>query len=233
MYPLTEKTPKPLLPLMGKPMINHIIEQINTIKEADEIIVVSNSKFYSHFCEWAASKEASENTPPISVLDNGTTSNENRRGAVGDLFFAIQEKSINDEVFVIAGDTYFTYDIREQLAVFRETGCDTLCGKELDDPERLKSLGIALLAPNGKLLDFEEKPQKPKSNIVIYAAYFFRKQTVALVEKFLSEGNSPDNIGSFPQWLLKFQDIFTYRMNGDCHDIGTIKDYEKINNERW
>ncbi|MCL2577800.1 MAG: nucleotidyltransferase family protein [Defluviitaleaceae bacterium] len=228
MYPLTENTPKALLPLRGKPIIDHIVEQLNNLPDVKNVYVVSNSKFYSHFCEWA------KNAPtkiPVAVLDDGTTSNENRRGAVGDVFFAITEKSIDDEIIVIAGDNYFTYDLREQLEVFRKTGCDTLCGKELNNQEKLKSFGIAVLAPDGKLLDFEEKPQNPKSNIVIYAAYFFRKETAALFEKFLKEGNNPDNIGSFPQWLYKFQDVYTYKMNGDCYDIGTIEMYYEMNKE--
>ncbi|MCL2225282.1 MAG: nucleotidyltransferase family protein [Defluviitaleaceae bacterium] len=226
MYPLTENTPKALLPLRGKPMIDYIVEQLNNLPDVQNIYVVSNSKFYPHFCEWA--KTVSSEIP-IEILDDGTTSNENRRGAVGDVHFAITEKDIDDELIVIAGDNYFTYDLREQLALFRKTGCDTLCGKELNDPEKLKSFGIAVLAPDGKLLNFEEKPQNPKSNIVIYAAYFFQKQTTALVEKFLQEGNSPDNIGSFPQWLYKFLDVYTYKMNGECYDIGTIEMYNEMN----
>jgi len=130
---------------------------------------------------------------------------------------------------VLAGDNYFTYDLREQLEVFRKTGCDTLCGKELNEPEKLKNFGIAVLAPDGKLLDFEEKPQNPKSNIVIYAVYFFRKETISLFEKYLTEDNSSDNIGSFPQWIYNFCDIYIYKMNGECYDIGTIEIYNEMN----
>lgn len=228
MYPLTENTPKALLPLRGKPIIEYIVEQINRLVEVENIIVVSNSKFYPHFCEWA---KTALSKIPVAVLDDGTTSNENRRGAVGDVFFAINEFGIDDELLVIAGDNYFTYDLREQLEFFRRTGCDTLCGKEFPNKEMLSSFGIALLAPDGKLLDFEEKPQKPKSDIVIYAAYFFRKDTTQLFEKYLAEGNNPDNIGSFPQWLYKFRDVYTYKMDGDCYDIGTIEMYNEMNKE--
>lgn len=225
MYPLTENTPKPLLPIRGKAVVDYIVEQVNLLPEVDEIFVVTNSKFFPHFCEWA------ENAPSrakISVLDDGTTSNENRRGAVGDVFFTITEKKIDDELVIIGGDTYFTYDLREQLAVFRKTGCDTLSALELDDPERLKSFGIAVLAPDGKLLDFEEKPQNPKSNMVVYATYFFRKETTPLFEEFLAEGNSPDNIGSFPQWLMKNHDLYAYKIRGECHDIGSIEMYNRL-----
>jgi len=228
MYPLTENASKALLPLRGKLMINHIIQQINNLPEVDKIYVVTNSKFYLDFCEWA--KNAPANAK-VEVLDDGTTSNQDRRGAVGDVQFTIAQKSINDELFVVAGDNYFTYDLREQLEVFRKTGCDTLTAMELKDIEKLKAFAVALLDENGKVMDLEEKPQNPKSNTAIFAAYFFRKATVPLFEKYLSEGNSPDNIGAFPAWLYKTQDIYAYKMNGECYDVGTLEMYEQLNSE--
>ena len=247
MYPLTENTPKALLPLRGKPVIDHIVAQLDTLPNVKNIYVVTNSKFYPSFCRWShafntentsqepgiLSKPDAVSASPemrIEVLDDGTTSNENRRGAVGDVLFAIREKKIDDELVVIAGDNYFADegDLAAQFALFRKTGCDTLCGKELHDPARLKNFGIAQLAEDGKLLHFEEKPQNPRSNIVVYAAYFFRRETVPLFEKYLAEGNSPDNIGSFPQWLYKFCDVYTHKLQGDCHDIGSIEEYENL-----
>jgi glucose-1-phosphate thymidylyltransferase len=226
MYPLTENTPKALLPVRGKPVINYIVEQINNLPAVDEIFVVSNDKFFPHFSEWA--KRAPANVS-IEVLNDGTTSNENRRGAVGDVFFAINEKNISDEIVVIAGDNYFTYDLREQYDFYRKIGCDTITGKELDNIEQLKAFAVAVLAPDGKVLDLEEKPASPKSNMGIFATYFFRKETVPLFEKYLAEGNNADLIGAFPQWLYKIHDVYAYTMNGDCYDIGTIEMYEEIN----
>ncbi|MCL2355544.1 MAG: nucleotidyltransferase family protein [Defluviitaleaceae bacterium] len=224
MYPLTENTPKPLLPFRGSTVIDRIIDRINAIPGADEIFVVTNSKFYPHFCEWAAKK----NNASLHVLDDGTTSNENRRGAVGDVQFVIDEKKIDDEIVVVAGDNFFTYDLREQYDVFRKTGCDTLCGKVMDDSEKIKAFAVALSDENGKVLDLEEKPAQPKSNLAIYATYFFRRDTVPLVKKYLDEGGNADLIGSFPQWLYRIRDVYVYKMNGECHDIGTIEMYEKL-----
>jgi glucose-1-phosphate thymidylyltransferase len=228
MYPLTENTPKALLPLRGKPVIDYIIEQLNRLEPVDEIIVVSNDKFYPHFSEWA---KTAPTKLPIEVLNDGTTSNENRKGAVGDVQFAISEKNISDEITVIAGDNYFTYDLREQYDFYRKTGCDTITGKELDDIEQLKAFAVALLDPDGKVLELEEKPAVPKSNMAIYATYFFRKETVPLFKRYLDEGNNADLIGSFPSWLYKLHDIYAYKMNGGCYDIGTIEMYEKMNSE--
>jgi glucose-1-phosphate thymidylyltransferase len=237
MYPLTENQPKALLPLRGKPVINYILDQIRLIPEIDAVYVVTNHKFYTHFCEWADAMNSRYTSSeegagiPISVLNDGTLSNDDRRGAVGDVVFTIEEKNISDELFVIASDNFFTFDLREQLEVFRRTGCDTLAAMEMDDREKLKAFAVAQLDENGKVLHLEEKPAEPRSNTAIFASYFFRKETVPLFAKYLAEGNSSDNIGAFPAWLSKTQDIYAYKMNGECYDIGTIEMYEKMNRE--
>jgi len=226
MYPLTENQPKALLPLRGKAVIDYIIEQINRIPDIDTIYAVTNSKFYTHFCDWA---KTAPTTIPIEVLDDGTTTNETRRGAVGDIYFTITEKNIDDELFIVAGDNYFTYDLKEQFDMFRKTGCDTIAGKELDDIQMLKAFAVAKLDENNKVLDLVEKPENPQSNIAIYATYFYLKDTVKLFKQYLDEGNNPDPPGSFPQWLHKIRDVYAYKMNGDCYDIGTIEMYEEMN----
>ncbi|MCL1843786.1 MAG: nucleotidyltransferase family protein [Defluviitaleaceae bacterium] len=232
MYPLTENTPKPLLPLRGKAIIDHIIEQINNMPQVDKIYVVTNSKFYPHFCAWAKDTSGNEvlrNSAAVEVIDDGTTSNENRRGAVGDVYFTISEKSIDDDLLVIAGDNYFTYDLREQYEFFKKTGCDTIAGIELNDTEKLKALAVAVLDAQGKVLELEEKPQIPKSNMAIYATYFFRRETVPLFKQYLDEGNGADLIGAFPQWLYKKFPVYAYKMNGECYDVGTIEMYNQMN----
>jgi glucose-1-phosphate thymidylyltransferase len=224
MYPLTQNQPKALLPLKGKPVIDYIIDQINKLP-VDTIYAVTNSKFYPHFVAWA---KTAPTTIPIEVLDDGTTSNENRRGAIGDILFTIEEKNIDDDLFIVAGDNYFTYDLTEQYDVFQRTGCDTIAGKALDDPEQLKAFAVAKLDANGKVLDLVEKPAVPESNMAIYATYFYRKDTVPLFKQYLAQGNNPDAPGRFPQWLHKIRDVYSYTMNGDCYDIGTIEMYERM-----
>ena len=225
MYPLTENMPKALLPIKGKPVVDYIVEQINKLPQVDTIYAVTNSKFFPHFSKWA---KTAPTLIPIEVLDDGTTSNENKRGAIGDIHFTITEKNIDDELFIVAGDNYFTYDLTEQHEVFRQTGCDTIVGKELDDIEQLKAFAVAKLDENGKVLHLVEKPDKPESNIGIFASYFYRKDTIPLFKQYLDEGNNPDSPGYFPGWLYKIRDIYTYTMNGDGYDIGTIEMYEQL-----
>jgi glucose-1-phosphate thymidylyltransferase len=226
MYPLTENQPKALLPLKGKIMLDYIVEQINKISCIDAIYVVTNTKFYKNFLDWS---KVAPTSLPIEVLDDGTSSNETRLGAIGDIQFTIEQKNIDDELFIVAGDNYFTYDLQEQYEVFKNTGCDTIAGKELDDIEQLKAFAVAKLDHNGKVLELVEKPPEPQSNTAIFATYFYRKDTTPMFKQYLDEGNNPDPPGGFPQWLYKLRDIYAYTMNGDCYDIGTLEMYNEMN----
>jgi len=225
MYPLTKDQPKALLPLKGKPVIDYIVDQINRIPAIDTIYAVTNSKFCTHFEEWA---KTAPTTIPIEVLDDGTTDNDNRLGAVGDIYFTIQQKNINDDLFIIAGDNYFTFDLKEQYDFFVKRGADVLAAKEIDDIDMLRSFAVAELDQNGKVLSLEEKPQNPKSNTAIFASYFYRKETIPMFTRYFDEGNPPDAPGYFPEWLHKISDVYAYVMNGDCFDIGTIEMYESM-----
>ncbi len=227
LYPLTINTPKALLPINNKPMINYIVEQLNTIKEIDEIYVVSNNKFYTHFNEWA---ETVESNIKVKVLDDGTTSEENRRGAIGDIQFTISQEKIDDDVIIIAGDNYFTFDLKDYYNYYKNVNKDCVIVKEHDDKEMLKQFAVALLDENNKVTDLEEKPESPKSNTAVYAAYIYKKDTIQLFKKYLDEGNKPDAPGYFVQWLYKIKDVHAYKIDGECYDVGTPKSYEEVKN---
>ncbi len=225
LYPLTKDTPKPLLSVGGKPIIDYIVEQINRIDAADEIFVVSNHKFASHFEKWA---EAKNNSKKITVLDDGTSTEETRRGAIGDIFYTITQKGIDDDMVIIAGDNLFTYDLKENYDYFMEKGDDCVCVKQFDDPEMIKQLGVVLLDDNNRIIDFEEKPEHPKSNKASFATYFYKRETVPLFKTYLEEGNKPDAPGNFLAWLYKRKPVYAYVMNGECYDIGTHKALNEV-----
>jgi glucose-1-phosphate thymidylyltransferase len=226
MYPLTENQPKALLPLKGKPVIDYIVEQINRIPAVDAIYCVTNHKFYTHFAAWA---KTAPTTLPVEVLNDGTTNNDNRLGAVGDIHFTISQKAIDEDIFVICGDNYFTYDLREQYDFFVAKNADTLAAKEIDDIEQLKAFAVAKLDPQGKVLALVEKPAVPESNLAVFGSYFYKRDTLPLFERYLQEGNNKDAPGYFPQWLHKRKDVYAYVMDGHCYDIGTIAMYEEMN----
>lgn len=220
LYPLTKDTPKPLLKVGGKTIIDYIVDEINTIDDIDSIFVISNHKFAGHFDKWA--KERS-NPKPVTVIDDGTDSDENKRGAIGDILYTIEQGNIDDDVVIIAGDTLFTYSLTDYYNYFREKKADCVCVKQFDDKELIKQMGVVLLDNDNKVIDLEEKPQNPRSDKVAYAAYMYTKDTLKLVKEYLAEGNSPDAPGYFLQWLHKKKDVYGYITEGECYDIGTHK----------
>lgn len=226
LYPLTLNTPKPLLEVGGKKIINYIVEQINTVADIDEIYVVSNHKFAEHFEKWARELN---NPIPISVLDDGTSTEETRRGAIGDIKFTIDEKGIDDDLMIIAGDTLFTFALKEYFDFFKAKQDDCVVVREFNDPERLKQFGVVLVDENGVIVNFEEKPAQPKSNLVAFAAYIYKRDTVPMISTYLKEGNKPDAPGNFLAWLYTRKPVYAYVMNGECYDIGTHKSLEEAN----
>jgi len=225
LYPLTLNMPKALLPIGKKPIIDHIVAQMDTVEELDEIYVVSNDKFAGHFEEWAKTVQS---RVPVKVLNDGTTDDSNKRGAIGDISFVIEEMKIDDDLMVIAGDNFFTYSLKDYVAFFREKDRDCVCVKVWEDESQLSQFGIALLDWAGKVLDIEEKPAKPKSNTVVFAAYLYKKETVPMFQEYLAAGNKPDAPGNFPAWLYHKKEVYAYTFNGECYDIGTPESYHEV-----
>ncbi len=225
LYPLTLHTPKALLPIGKKPIIDFIVEQMNTIDELDGIYVVTNSRFAKDFDAWA---KATKSRLPITVLDDGTTDDSNKRGAIGDISFVIDEMRIDDDLMVIAGDNFFTYSLRDYVDYFRRKERDCVCVKVWEDEKTLSQFGIALLDEDGKVLEIEEKPEHPKSNTVVFAAYLYRRDTVPLFAAYLAAGNKPDAPGNFPAWLYRRKEVYAYTFEGECYDIGTPDSYREV-----
>ncbi len=225
LYPLTINKPKALLTINEKPIINYIVEQINTIDVVDEIYVVTNHKFIDSFANW---QNEIESRAKITVLDDGTTSEQDRKGAIGDIAFVIQKMNINDELLVVAGDNFFTYPLKNYYDFYKQKDKDCVCVKVWNDEKTLRNFGIALLDQNNKVLDIEEKPENPKSNTVVFAMYLYQKDTIPLFEKYLLQGNNPDAPGNFPAWLYKQKEVYAYTFKGECYDIGTPESYQEV-----
>lgn len=225
LYPLTINKPKALLPINNKPIIDYIVDEIETIDAVDEIIVISNHKFFDCFYEWADSLKSDKK---ITVLDDGTTSEETRRGAIGDILYAIDEKNIDEEVLVIAGDNFFTYSLKDYYDYYKRIDKDCVCVKRFENREMLKQFGVALLDENSKVLEIEEKPAQPKTNMAVYATYMYKRDTVPMFRQYIQEGNKPDAPGYFLEWLYKRKEVYAYTFDGECYDIGTPESYRSV-----
>ncbi len=227
LYPLTKDMPKALLKIGGKEILTHIYDEIETLENVNEVYVITNHKFYNHFCKWA---DTLNSTKKITVIDDGTTDEHNRKGAIGDIKYTIDKQDINEDIIVIAGDNFFTYKLKDMYNYYAKVKDNCVCVKEINDLEQLKAFAVASIDENDKIIDLEEKPQNPKSNIAVFATYIYTKSTVPMFEQYINEKNNPDAPGYFVEWLYKRKNVYAYKFQGECYDIGTLKSYETISN---
>ena len=225
LYPLTLNVPKALLPVGDKAILDYIVDEVVTIPEIDEIVVISNHKFYEHFVEW---KNAKDIGVKITVLDDNTTDDSNKLGAIGDMNFAIETCGIDDDIIVLAGDNLFNYKLKDGYDYFKNVDKDVIFTKEIDSIDDLRRMANVELDENGKVLSLVEKPQNPKSNIAAFATYIYKKETLPIIKKYLDEGNNPDAPGFFPAYLHKIKDVYAYKFEGECIDIGTPESYKNV-----
>lgn len=218
LYPLTINRPKALLTINGKPIIDYICDEIDTIDDIDEILVVSNHKFIGNFLRWTKKRSGKKN---IKLIDDGSTSEEDRLGAIGDIKYVLDKESIDDDLLIVAGDNFFTYKLREFYDFFLNIRKDCIAVHEIERIEDLKRVGVVKINENAKVIDFVEKPENPKSKIGVYASYIYLKDIIPLFDTYLREGNKHDAPGYFPAWLYLQKDIYAYSFDGECYDIGT------------
>lgn len=225
LYPLTKNIPKPLLPVGDKPILEHIIGGLNGIKEIDDIIIITNHKFYNDFLLWNANFECEF---PITLIDDGTMNNETRHGAIRDIKIVIDELDIDDEIMVLAGDNLYDFSLHGFVEYYFEIKKSCIMVHEESDINKLRKTGVALISEGSKVLGFEEKPPHPKSNYAVPPFYIYTVDTLPLFTKYIDEGNNPDAPGNFIAWLCKNEDVYAYKMNGHRYDIGDLASYNKV-----
>ncbi len=226
LYPLTENQPKALLPIAGKAIIDYILDEIVSIPAIDHVYVISNHKFAANFEEWLSHQSGKI---PISIVDDGSTSEENKLGAIGDIQLAINRYAMDDDVLIIAGDTFFTFQLKDFYQFYALHQKDCFLVKEIQDIKQLQRMGVVELDETGRVVGFEEKPLSPKSNKASFAGYLYRSDTLPLIGQYLSEGGNPDAPGFFPAWLYTRKEVLAYPIQGECYDIGTPESYRDIN----
>ncbi len=223
MYPLTKTIPKPLLDVRGKPMIEHILRKIEEVREVEKIYIITNEKFFSAFKKWVSSVKFKK---PVEVLSDGSKSDEERLGALGDIKYAIDEKRIDEELLAVGGDNLFEFSLGNFLRAYREKGASIVAFYDLHALGEMKKFGVALLDKQGRIIDFEEKPEKPKSTLAATCIYLFTRADLKLLGKYLSEGNSPDRSGNFIQWLHKKKPVYGFVFDSAWFDIGSFEGLE-------
>jgi glucose-1-phosphate thymidylyltransferase len=222
--PLTDSIPKMLLPLAERPLLDYLLDRIREVQEIDEIHLVTNSRFAPMFRDWAETlQQTVAKSGGVTVHDDGTTSNEDRLGAIGDLSFAIDRGGLTgDDVFVVAGDNLIGYSLPDFVEFWREKGGSALALHDVSDRELLRNYGVVELDEADRVIGFEEKPAEPRSNLAATAAYLYRGEDLELLPRYLEEGNPPDAPGNFAAWLHTRAPVHGYRVPGEWHDIGDL-----------
>lgn len=225
MYPLTENFPKPLLDVKGKSIIEWLIEDVEKTEKVSKYVIVSNHKFINKFIEWANGFAMKDK---VVVIDDGSTDNDNRLGAVKDIAFAIEKLNIKDDLMVLAGDNLLDFSLVDFVNYFYKKNSTCVMRYFEESIDKLRKTGVALVNSDDKIVKMTEKPENPGSNWAIPPFYIYKKDDIYEIEKGIKEGCPTDAPGNFISWLCERADIFAYEMPGKRFDIGSIEGYEKI-----
>jgi glucose-1-phosphate thymidylyltransferase len=216
LYPLTETVAKQLLPVGGRPVIDYIVDAIREVDEIDGIHVVTNHKFARSFADWGAARGG------ITVHDDGTTSEDDRLGAVGDIAFVVDRADLNDDdLLVVAGDNLFDYSLADFVAWWRgKADASGVVLFDVGDLELVKMYSSVEIDRDERLTGLTEKPSHPTATLVATAAYIFNRAHVALLHTYLAEAETADQPGRFLAWLVPRAPVYGFSVSGDWHDIG-------------
>ena len=227
LYPLTRNRPKALLPVDGRPILDHLADWADGRPEIDRISLVTNERFAVHFEEWAGGRHCDT---PLVVFNDGTLNNDDRLGALGDLRFVMERvpDAAGDFVYAMGTDHVPKFDPGGIIDLCREKGASAVFAYRPEDTGQLRRMGVPQLAEDGRIVDFEEKPQEPKGTLAVPPFYLYSPQAAALLDEYLAEGNNPDAPGHYLGWLVHRQPVYACLCEHGTYDIGTLENYRRI-----
>lgn len=221
---LTRNFPKPLLQIGDSTILGRMLDDIDRIEEIDEHIIITNHRFAPIFEEWASRQKY---TKPLTVIDDGTSTNETRLGAVCDLLFAMEKLSIDDDMLVVAADNILMFSFQEFIDFARTKGTSCIMCHEQPSIERLQRTGVVVLDDEHRVLDMEEKPLEPKSHWAVPPFYIYMKKDLGLVRHSVENGCGKDAPGNLAHYMVDNTVMHAWPMSAGRFDIGSLDSYEE------
>jgi glucose-1-phosphate thymidylyltransferase len=229
LYPLTLNQPKPLLPVAGKPMLEHVLDNVCTIEAIDHAYVITNAKFVNHFQNWADGYQSPDLHFSFTIVNDHSTDDSNKLGAIGDLHLVLTQYNLDDDIMVIGGDNLFSNDLREFGEYCRQQNAPVTGVYDVGDLEQIKKYNAIEIDENHRITYFEEKPKEPKSTLTGIALYYYPKPVLPLIHQYIAEGNNPDQPGRLVQWLYPRVPFYVWKVPGIWFDVGSIETLEEAN----
>jgi glucose-1-phosphate thymidylyltransferase len=224
MWPLTLNTPKHLLPIAGKPMLEYVVEELELIADIDKIFISTNEKFSNQFSAWLKNRH---NKKIIEVFVEPSTGEENKLGSIGALNMLIKKKGIDDETMVVGGDNLFEFKMVDLIEHLEKMNSNIVVMDQVATLKEAKEFGVAVLDKHRKIVSFQEKPEHPKSKLVATACYILTKTGIEEIGRYIKQGGEPDKMGHFIEWLCKNDDVYAFTFKGRWFDIGSIEGYKE------
>ncbi len=222
LYPLTENFPKPLLKVGSSNILERMLNYIDKLEEVERHIIVTNHKFAGIFEDWV---KTSNYRKPITILDDQTTNNENRLGAVGDLLLAINKFDINDDIMVVAADNILDFSFRGFVDFFKEKKASVIMCYHEPELKRLQRTGVIALNDERLVVEMQEKPAVPVSEWAVPPFYIYSREDLPLIKDCLNHGCGFDAPGNLAHYLVGCTDVYAWLMPGSRYDIGSLDSY--------
>ncbi|MBA7658132.1 UTP--glucose-1-phosphate uridylyltransferase [subsurface metagenome] len=226
LYPLTENFPKTLLPIAGKAILEYTLEKLSLCRDIDTIYLVTNNKFFHIFNQ----KIPRSISQAVEIINDKTNSNEDRLGSIGDLWFVIESKKLDDDLLIICSDKMFEFSLVDFVVFFKtRREAVNLCF-DTEDLEKIPHKhGCVVIDKQGRIVKFQEKPGNPGSSFQSIAFYIYPREIIPLIRKYLSEGNNKDAPGFLAQWMCQRVAMYAYFFKEECYDVGTPESYQAVN----
>ena len=224
LYPLTKNFPKPLLKVAGVTIADRLVDDISQSSDVDEFVVVTNSRFAGHFRDWAAGRPDVR----ITVVDDGTSTNETRLGAVKDIFYAVDSLALDDDFLIVAGDNILDFSLVDFVSYARGKGTSCIMRYEEPSEEKLHKCGVVQIDESDRVLSMEEKPAKPKSHWCCPPFYFYTAEDIRRIPEGIEKGCGTDAPGSYAAWLSSVTAVHAMKMPGRRYDVGSLESYNEI-----